>query len=260
MGSLDTSWLHAERRHTHLLIIQQWVEFDEVTSRGIRGALSWWFDNRTASVTGNNSCSTFICFTMQSPWLLSKCYIWACLSWYSIVCKSIVDTHTKAALPVSMSLPLVPCPGLPQMHMRMPHLLTKQQVASTISKSSTHTSIRIPTITPVFKPVPSSMESWGERGEIQRHRQSRRDHQPKLEIHEMYCTKYMKCNSQASMSNFQITRFNKAKTIGEANKAKLTTPPSDVIVHSLNIIHIHMFGLKGIVHPIILYLLTLMLF
>lgn len=54
-------------------------------------------------------------------------------------------------------------------------------------------------------------------------------------------------------SYFQTTRlsgFSKAKTIGEANKAKLTTPPSVEIVHSLNITH--MFGLKGTVHPIIL--------
>lgn len=51
------------------------------------------------------------------------------------------------------------------------------------------------------------------------------------------------------MSYFQIIRlagFSKAKKIGEGNRAKLTIPPLDVIVHSMNIIP--KFGLKVIVH------------
>lgn len=66
------------------------------------------------------------------------------------------------------------------------------------------------------------------------------DHQP---------TNYIQCNSQASMSYFQIIRlagFSKPKEIGEGNRAKITTPPLDVIVHSMN--KIPKLGLKGIVH------------
>ncbi len=77
-------------------------------------------------------------------------------------------------------------------------------------------------------------------------RRNRIDADNETEQEDYQPTNYIQCNSQASMSYFQIIRLAKAKTIDEGNRAKITTPPLDVIVHSVN--KIPNFRLKGIVH------------
>ena len=87
----------------------------------------------------------------------------------------------KAAVPSSRFWPLVPVPGLPHRHMIRPHLLTKKQVMSTASSSSTKTPTRMPAITPMGRFIrESSLTSAGES------RQSRGDMTSSVRVGGLY--------------------------------------------------------------------------